>query len=104
MLQPEETMIGRIVRAIIELAQGRVNCVGEVTLRANQTTTTVTLSVSKAAVNVGGDCQIFLSPKTANAAAAVATTYVSSITLGQFVLTHANNAQADKSFGWCALG
>jgi hypothetical protein len=36
-------------------------------------------------------------PMTANAAAALATTYIVPAK-GQFVITHANNAQADKTF------
>jgi hypothetical protein len=103
-LQPEETLLSRIVGSIIQLAQGRLNCVGEVTLRANQTTTTVTLSVSKAAVNVGSDCQVFLSPKTANAAAAVPTTWISSVGQGTFEITHANAVTVDRTFGWTAVG
>jgi hypothetical protein len=47
---------------------------------------------------------ILLSPTTANAAAALATTYVSAVTQGSFTLTHANNAQTDKTFGYVALG
>jgi hypothetical protein len=49
---------------------------------------------------------VFLSPQTANAAAALATTYVQAadITKQQFVITHANNAQTDKTFGWVVLG
>lgn len=81
-----------------QLGQGRSNATGLVTLTANAASTTVT------AINCGDGSQVFLSPKTANAAAALATTYVSTISNGSFVLTHANNAQVDKTFGWVALG
>lgn len=81
-----------------QLAQGRSNAVGVCTLRASQTTTTVT------AQNCGADSKVFLSPTTANAAAALATTYVSSVSAGSFVLTHASNVQADKTFGFVCLG
>jgi hypothetical protein len=103
-LQPEETLISRIVRAIIQLGQGRLNCVGQVTLTAGATTTVVTVGVSKAAVNVGSDCEVTLSPRTANAAAALSTTFVSSVGQGTFTITHANNGQTDRTFGWIAAG
>ena len=88
----------RILRAIRELFEGRSNAVGEVTLRASQTTTTVT------APNVGAGSKPQLTPKTANAAAALATTYVSTVSAGSFVITHASNSQTDKTFLWVALG
>jgi hypothetical protein len=88
----------RIVQAINELFQGRSNATGTCTLTANATTTTVS------AENCGDESIILLSPKTANAANAVATTYVSNVTNGAFTLTHANNAQTDKVFGYVAIG
>jgi hypothetical protein len=93
-----------IVQAILNLAMGRSNAVGRVTLRPNQTTTVVTRDVHKAAVNVGVDSEVFLTPRTANAAAAWPTTYISEVKQGQFTITHANNAQADKTFGFEARG
>jgi hypothetical protein len=88
----------KIVLAVNELFQGRSHAVGTVTLRANQTTTTVSSDTC------GDESVILLSPTTANAAAALATTYVSAVTQGSFTLTHANNAQTDKTFGYVALG
>ena len=88
----------RILRAIRDLFEGRSNAVGEVTLRASQTTTTVT------APNVGAGSKPQLTPKTSNAAAALASTYVSTVSAGSFVITHASNAQTDKTFLWVALG
>lgn len=93
-----ETDPFRLSQAINELFQGRSHAVGTVTLRANQATTTVT------GANCGDESVILLSPKTANAAAALATTYVSSVGAGTFTLTHANNAQTDKEFGYAAIG
>lgn len=86
--------------AITQLGQGRSNAVGVVTLRANQATTTVT------APNCGAGNSVFLFPATANAAAIVAATYVlaSNVTPGQFVISHTNNANTDKTFYWVALG
>lgn len=105
-LSPLEVDIRKIVAAVIALLSGRSNAVGEVTLRAGQTTTTVTKAVDPAAVNVSAGSEIFLTPRTANAAAAIATTYVlaSAVTQGSFTITHANNAQVDKTFGWEARG
>lgn len=88
----------RFAQALNELFQGRSNASGECTLAANATTTTVTAS------NCGDQSQVILFPKTANAAAALATTYVSAVNNGSFVITHANNAQTDKVFGYVAIG
>lgn len=65
---------------------------GEVTLTASATTTTV----SDGGVYAGD--RIFLQPTTANAAAAIPTTFVSSITNGEFTLTHANAVSTDRTF------
>lgn len=67
---------------------------GVVTLTANAASTTVTGSFIPAGAGV------LLFPRTANAAAEVGngTIYVAATTKGQFVITHANNAQADRTF------
>ena len=88
----------RITTAIRSMAEGRSLAVGTVTLTASAATTVVTF------MNCSQNSKIFLSPTTANAAAAVATTYVSSVGNGTFTLTHANNAQVDRTFGFVALG
>lgn len=88
----------RIVQAVNELFQGRSNAIGECTLTASATSTVVS------AENCGDESQVFLSPKTANAAAALATTYISAVTNGSFTITHANNAQTDRTFGYVAIG
>lgn len=78
------------------LTRGNLNCVGEVTLTANTTTTTVTNR------NVGANQKVFLFPTTANAAAESA--YVSEVRKGQFTVTHANNAQTDRTFDYFHVG
>ena len=95
-----ETDLKRIVLAVNQLTEGRSNAVGAVTLRANQTTTTVT------APNCGAGSHVFLFPRTANAAAVFATTYVlsSNVTAGQFVITHASDADVDQTFSYVCLG
>lgn len=95
-----ETNIQRIVDAVRQLISGRSNAVGVVTLTANAASTTVT------GQNVGEDSQVVMFPNTANAAAALATTYIPQATIvrGSFVIQHANNAQVDKTFSWMAFG
>jgi 3-deoxy-D-arabino-heptulosonate 7-phosphate (DAHP) synthase len=85
-------------QAIRDLFAGRSNAVGTVTLTAGAASTAVT------AINCGAASRVFLFPKTANAAAIVAATYVSSVGQGTFTITHTNNANADKTFFWVALG
>ena len=99
-LPPAEQDISKVVMAVRQLTEGRSNAVGTVTLAANAGTTTVT------APNCGAGSAVFLFPATANAAAIVAATYVltSNITKGQFIVSHTNNAQTDKTFHWVALG
>lgn len=88
----------RIVQAIRELFEGRSNAGGTVTLTPSATTTTVTSDTC------GDESVILLSPRTANAAAALATTFVLSVSNGRFVLTHDNNTQTDRTFGYVAIG
>ena len=88
----------RTTTAIRSMAEGRSLAVGEVTLTANAASTAVSFT------NCSENSKIFLSPTTANAAGAVATTYVSAVGNGTFTLTHANNAQTDRTFGFVALG
>ncbi len=99
-LDPSERDLFRIVMAVRQLMEGRSNATGTVTLTANAATTTVS------APNCGAGSAVFLFPRTANAAAAVPTTYIlaANVTAGQFVVSHANDAQTDKTFSWVALG
>lgn len=76
---------------------GRTNNGGTLTLTASQTTTVV------ADKRASTDAVIVLCPLTANAAAALATTYVSSRGKQTFTLTHASNAQVDKTFDYALL-
>ncbi len=85
-------------RAIRQLIEGRSNAVGSCTLTANTTTTAVT------AVNCGPNSAVFLFPKTANAAAVAASTYISAVAAKSFTVTHPSNANMDKTFGYVCLG
>lgn len=98
-LQPGERDTWRVVQAYISLVR-KWNARGQVTLRAGQTTTPVDLSVSAGATNVSLEDEIMLSPRTANAAAALTNVFVSSVVQGGFVLTHANAATVDRVYGW----
>ena len=90
--------VQRLVDAVNRMMDGRSNAVGEVTLTASATTTEVT------DYRVGRDSVVVLMPTTANAAAAVGTTYVSELTQNAFTLTHANNGQTDRTFGYAITG
>lgn len=83
-----------------DIIDGRINAIGEVTLTANATSTTVTDN------KFDSSMVVLLQPKTANAAAAIGTTYITDAnkTKGQFVITHANNAQVDRTFAYVRLG
>lgn len=103
-LSPGEKQLFRIVQAIINIGRGASNAGGTVTLRAGFTTTVVTSANSRGAVSVSPSSRILLTPTTANAAAVVATTYVSSVGQETFTITHPNNANVDKTFFWEAKG
>jgi hypothetical protein len=99
-LSPAETAPYRIVNAIRQLAAGRSNAAGSVTLAAGAASTLV------AAPNCAAASQVFLFPRTAHAAAELAggTCYVSAVANGSFTVTHANNAQTDRTFAYVCLG
>lgn len=96
----DETRVFNIVQAVRELFEGRSHAAGQVTLTANAASTTVS------STNIGSAARIALCPRTANASADFGggALYVSSVVPGSFVITHPNNANADKTFDWHALG
>ena len=89
-----------ISQAIRQLAEGRSNAAGTVTLGTSVATTTVTSEV------ISADCYPQLTPASANGATEMGngTIYVSSVLDGSFIITHANNATADRTFHWHAVG
>ena len=97
-LLPQERDIVRLVQAIRELVEGRHNAGGTLTLTPGTTTTVVSHP------NCSVDCQPMLTARTANAAAALGTTYISAVNQGSFTVTHANNAQADRTFSYTVTG
>lgn len=97
-LLPEEKDIRRIVQSARELVEGRHNAFGSLTLTANAALTVVSHP------NCGLDSVVLLSPRSANAAAAIPTTWVSAVDRGSFTLSHANNAQVDRTFDYTVTG
>ena len=88
----------RIATALNRAIQGKLNCTGSVTLTANVTTTTMTDE------KIGADSWIGFMPTTANAAGALATTYISARAQGSATVTHANAATVDRTFVYAILG
>ena len=84
--------------AIQQLYAGRSNATGSVTLAAGAASTVVSPP------NCAPQSAVFLFPKTANGAAALATTFISSVGKQSFTISHANNAQTDRSFFYVCLG
>lgn len=85
-----------------QLGAGRSNAVGTVTLTANAATTTVTDG------NCASGSSIHLMPTTANASAEIGAgaIYIATATIlnGSFIITHANNAQADRIYRYAIHG
>lgn len=90
----------RLIDTINQLILGNLNNTSTVTLTENAASTTVTNS------RIGANTHIEFMPTTANAAAekAAGTMYVSERTKGEFTITHANNAQTDRTFSYMHVG
>jgi len=99
-LSVEERELARIVRAVRQLAEGRSNAVGAFTLTTGAASTVVT------APTCGTGSSVLAFPKTANAAAELGngTMYIGTVANGSFTVTHANNAQTDRTFMYAAFG
>lgn len=95
-----ETDLKKIVLALQQLAAGRSNAVGSVTLTTGSSTTTVATS------NCAAGSTPILVPSSANAATEVGngTMYVSAVANGSFTITHANSATAGRTFLYAILG
>ena len=100
-LPPTGGQLRDVIAAVRQLIAGRSNAVTRVTLTASATTTTVT------GPNINVDGEAFLFPRTANAAAALATTYASVSRVSgvpTVTITHANTGTTDRTFGLVVLG
>lgn len=88
----------RLVTAVLQLIRGRSNASGSATLSAGATSTAVSFA------NCSKDSQVFLTPRTANAAAALGTTYIASVANKGFTIGHASDSSTDRTFGFVVLG
>lgn len=82
---------------INQMIDGKRNSSGTFTLTASATSTTVTNE------RCSTDSKVLFSPRTSNAAAALASTYVT-VANGSFTVNHANNAQTDRVFSYDITG
>lgn len=96
--------VRRVARVVNSLLLGKSNNVHSVTLTANASSTTVTL----AAGLLGKDTVVLFTPVTSNAAAEIGngTMYQASrdVLNNQFTISHANNAQTDRTFSYVLIG
>ena len=87
---------------ITAMQRGRHNNVGTVTLTANAATTTLTDA------RIAADSAVIIVPTTSNASAEMGggTIYMSEAgrVNGSIVITHANNAQTDRTYRYAILG
>jgi hypothetical protein len=95
-----ETDLKKIVLALQQLASGRSNAVGSVTLATGSATTIVNDK------NCAAGSTPILTPASANAAAeqGAGTVFVSAVANGAFTITHANNATGGRTFLYALLG
>jgi hypothetical protein len=95
-----ETDLKKIVLAIQQLAAGRSNAVGTVTLAAGSAITMV------ADKNCAAGSTPLLTPATANAAAEIGngTLFVSAVANGSFTISHANSATTGRTFLYAIHG
>lgn len=91
-----------IADIITAMQRGRHNNVGTVTLTANSATTTLTDA------RIAADSAVIIVPTTANASAEIGngTIFISESNRvnGSIVITHANNAQADRTYRYAIMG
>ena len=85
-----------VAEVVNNLAAGKSNNTGNVTLTASSTTTTLNDE------RLGFDSVILLSPLTANAAAQ--NPYISTKTKGSVVITHTSVASTDLNFDYIIVG
>ena len=90
----------KIARTVNLMLRGKINSlVGtKVTLRASQTTTTLTDE------RIGASSHLTFMPLTAHAATAAANLYVSALNQGSATLTHSSSANTDQDFRVSIIG
>lgn len=93
----QERDLSKFALSLQQLASGRSNAVGTVTLRPNETTTTIE------DLNCAAGSTIILTPATANAAAASGSWYVTPANKS-FTITHDSDPQTDRTFYYAIQG
>lgn len=95
-----ETDLKKIVLSIQQLAAGRSNAVGSITLETGAATTTVSDN------NCASGSTVLFTPTTANAAAEIGngTMYLSAVADKSFTVTHANSATTGRTFLYAIVG
>ena len=90
----------QISQVVNNILDGKLNSTGSFTCTASAATTAVV------DFRAGKDSIILLMPTTANAAAEVGagTVHVSTRAKQSFTVSHANNTQADRTFGYIIIG
>lgn len=83
--------------SIGQIIDGKRNSSGTFTLTAGATSTVVTNE------RCYTDSKVLFSPRTSNAAGAVATTYIT-VANGSFTVTHANAGTTDRTFSYDITG
>ena len=98
-----ETDLKKIILSLQQLAAGRSNAVGTVTLTPNAATTVVAPTQSGM---ISPNSNVILTATTANAAAELASgaMYVSTVAKDTFTITHTNSATMGRTFMWSILG
>jgi len=89
-----------VALAVNQCIRGKTNNSGRLTLNAGVGSTTISTKLC------GTTSKVILFPESANAAAELGagTIYISAYNSGSFVVTHANNAQTDRTYGWVLVG
>lgn len=96
-LKPEGATSRELAFVINQILLGQINSVGEVTLTASQSSTTITRPY------IGPDSVVLLMPKTANAAAEQSNIWIT-CACGAATIQHSNNSQIDRIFNFATVG
>lgn len=96
-LKPEGATSREIAFVVNQLLLGQINSVGEVTLEAGQSSTTLERPY------IGANSIILLMPGTANAAAEQANIWITCQS-GSGTIRHSNNSQTDRTFNFAIVG
>ena len=96
---PDTAQHLRLVSASLNnTINGKLNSTGTITLRASQTTTTLTDA------RISGNSVILFMPTTANGSTAFSGLHVSARSNGSATLTHASSSNADQNLSYCVIG